>query len=446
MLEGYKIVIDNVDEVIRIIRASKSIADAKEQLSARFGLDELQATAIVQMQLGRLSGLEREKIETEYEGVLEKISEYEGILADEGKVCEIIKNDLITLKNKYGDPRRTEIIMDYSNLEDEDLIEEEECILTLTHNGYTKRMPVDTYRSQNRGGRGVTGVTTREEDFVEHLFTCSTHDNILFFTTKGMVYRLKGYHIPESSRQAKGMAIVNLLPLQSDEKISAMIPVREFNNGDYLTFVTRNGLVKRTDIMDYARIRQSGLRAIELVEGDELINVSKTDGEQEIMVATRNGYAVRFKETDARAMGRTTRGVKAIELRSDDIVVSAMAIDSDKKVLAVTEGGYGKRTDIEEYRLQSRGGKGIFTYKLTEKTGKLVGLLSASDDEDIMLITSEGVVIRLHVDSISSFSRQTQGVRLVKMKDGVSVVSIALTERYEEEAIEETQTPETEEE
>ena len=446
LLEGYKIVIDNVDEVIRIIRASKSIADAKEQLSARFGLDELQATAIVQMQLGRLSGLEREKIETEYEGVLEKISEYEGILADEGKVCEIIKDDLITLKNKYGDPRRTEIIMDYSNLEDEDLIEEEECILTLTHNGYTKRMPVDTYRSQNRGGRGVTGVTTREEDFVEHLFTCSTHDNILFFTTKGMVYRLKGYHIPESSRQAKGMAIVNLLPLQSDEKISAMIPVREFNNGDYLTFVTRNGLVKRTDIMDYARIRQSGLRAIELVEGDELINVSKTDGEQEIMVATRNGYAVRFKETDARAMGRTTRGVKAIELRSDDIVVSAMAIDSDKKVLAVTEGGYGKRTDIEEYRLQSRGGKGIFTYKLTEKTGKLVGLLPASDDEDIMLITSEGVVIRLHVDSISSFSRQTQGVRLVKMKDGVSVVSIALTERYEEETTEETQTPETEEE
>ncbi len=444
LLEGYKIVIDNIDEVIRIIRASKSIADAKEQLSARFGLDDLQATAIVQMQLGRLSGLEREKIETEYEGVLEKISEYEGILADEAKVCEIIKEDLVALKNKYGDPRRTEIAMDYSNLEDEDLIEEEECILTLTHNGYTKRMPVDTYRSQNRGGRGITGVTTREEDFVENLFTCSTHDNILFFTTKGMVYRLKGYHIPESGRTAKGMAIVNLLPLDADEKISAMIPVREFNNGDYLTFVTRGGLVKRTDIMDYSRIRQNGLRAIELVEGDELISVNKTDGEQEIMVATRNGFAVRFKETDARAMGRTTRGVKAVELRADDNVISAIVVDSEKTVLAVTEGGYGKRTDVEEYRLQSRGGKGIFTYKLTEKTGRLVGLLSASEDEDIMLITSEGVVIRLHVDSISRFGRQTQGVRLVKMNDDVSVVSVALTEKYEEEQTDGEKSSETE--
>ena len=432
LLEGYKVVIDNVDEVIRIIRASKSIADAKEQLSARFGLDEIQATAIVQMQLGRLSGLEIEKIEAEYESVIVKISVYEGILADETKVCEIIKNDLIALKNKYGDPRRTEIAMDYSNLEDEDLIEEEECILTLTHNGYTKRMPVDTYRSQNRGGRGITGVTTREEDFVEHLFTCSTHDNILFFTTKGMVYRLKGYHIPESGRTAKGMAIVNLLPLENDEKISAMIPVREFNNGDYLTFVTRGGLVKRTDIMDYARIRQNGLRAIELVDGDELISVNKTDGEQEIIIATHNGFAVRFKETDARAMGRTTRGVKAVELRADDRVVSAMVVNPDKDVLAITEGGYGKRTEISEYRLQSRGGKGIFTYKITEKTGKLAGLLSAGDDEDVMLITSEGVVIRLHVDAISRFGRQTQGVRLVKMKDGVSVVSVALTEKYEE--------------
>ena len=432
LLEGYKVVVDNVDEVIRIIRASKSIADAKEQLSARFGLDEIQATAIVQMQLGRLSGLEIEKIAAEYESVIAKISEYEGILADETKVCEIIKNDLIALKNKYGDPRRTEIAMDYSNLEDEDLIDEEECILTLTHNGYTKRMPVDTYRSQNRGGRGITGVTTREEDFVEHLFTCSTHDNILFFTTKGMVYRLKGYHIPESGRTAKGMAIVNLLPLENDEKISAMIPVREFNNGDYLTFVTRGGLVKRTDIMDYARIRQNGLRAIELVDGDELISVNKTDGEQEIIIATHNGFAVRFKETDARAMGRTTRGVKAVELRADDRVVSAMVVNPDKDVLAITEGGYGKRTEISEYRLQSRGGKGIFTYKITEKTGKLAGLLSAGDDEDVMLITSEGVVIRLHVDAISRFGRQTQGVRLVKMKDGVSVVSVALTEKYEE--------------
>ena len=433
LLEGYKVVIDNVDEVIRIIRASKSIADAKEQLCARFELDDLQATAIVQMQLGRLAGLEREKIESEYQGILENIGEYEAILADESKVFDIIKEDLTALKNKFGDPRRTEIAVDYSNLEDEDLIDEEECIITLTHNGYTKRMPVDTYRSQNRGGRGITGVTPRDEDFVEHIFTSSTHDNILFFTTKGMVYRLKGYHIPESSRTAKGMAIVNLLPLESDEKISAMIPVRQFNNGDYLTFVTKNGLIKRTDIMDYSRIRQSGLRAIDLVEGDRLISVNLTDGEKEIMIATRNGLAIRFKETDARAMGRTTRGVKAIELNDGDYVVSALVTAEDKQILAITEGGYGKRTDVSEYRIQSRGGKGIFTYKLTEKTGKLSGILSASEEEDVMLITSEGVVIRLHVDGISTFGRQTQGVCLVKMKENVTVASIALTERYKEE-------------
>ena len=444
LLEGYKTVIDNVDEVIRIIRASKSIADAKEQLCARFGLDDIQATAIVQMQLGRLSGLEREKIETEYEGVLEKIGEYEGILADPAKVSAIIKEDLTALKNKFGDPRRTEIAIGDINLEDEDLIEEEECIITLTHNGYTKRMPVDTYRSQNRGGRGITGVTTRDEDFVKHIFTASTHDNILFFTTKGVVYRLKGYQIPESSRTAKGMAIVNLLPLENDEKISAMIPVREFNNGEYLTFVTRNGLVKRTDIMDYARIRQNGLRAIDLVEGDELISVNLTDGEREIMVATRNGLAIKFKETDARQMGRTTRGVKAIELNDGDYVISALVAEEGKTVLAITEGGYGKRTETDEYRSQTRGGKGVLTYKITEKTGKLAGVVSAADDEDVMLITSEGVVIRMHVDGISKFGRQTQGVRVVKMEEGTSVVSVALTERYKEEEMPE-ETTETEE-
>ncbi len=436
LLEGYKIVIDNVDEVIRIIRASKSISDAKEQLCERFALDDIQATAIVQMQLGRLSGLEREKIETEYAGVLEKIGEYEAILADPDKVSSIIKEDLQNLKNKFGDPRRTEIAVDYSNLEDEDLIEEEECVITLTHSGYTKRMPVDTYRSQNRGGRGITGVTTRDEDFVKHIFTASTHDNILFFTTKGVVYRLKGYHIPESSRTAKGMAIVNLLPLESDEKISAMIPVREFNNGEYLTFVTRNGLVKRTDIMDYARIRQNGLRAIELVEGDELISVNLTDGEREIMVATHNGLAIKFKETDARAMGRTTRGVKAIELNRGDYVVSALIAEDGRDVLAITEGGYGKRTEAIEYRCQTRGGKGVLTYKITEKTGKLAGVVAASEDEDVMLITSEGVVIRMHIDSISRFGRQTQGVRVVKMENGTSVVSVATTERYKEEEAE----------
>lgn len=433
ILEGYKIAIDYIDEVISIIRASKSIADAKANLSDRFGLTDAQATAIVQMQLGRLSGLERDKIEEEYQNVTAKISEYEAILADPTKVNAIIKEDLEKMKNKFGDPRRTEIEADFSDFEDEDLIDEEDCIITLTHSGYTKRMPVTTYKSQRRGGRGITGVTTREEDFVEQIFSSSTHDYILFFTTKGMVYRIKGYQIPEGSRTAKGTAIVNIIPLESDEKITAMIPVRSFNDGSYLTFVTRQGLVKRTDILDYARIRQTGKRAIELTEGDELVRVNLTDGEQELLIATRNGLAIRFKESDARPMGRTTRGVKGIELNEGDYVTSAVVANPDQKILAVTENGYGKRTHLEEYRLQSRGGKGILTYKLTEKTGKLLAAVPAPEDSDIMLITSEGVVIRMHVDEISTFGRQTQGVRLMKLADNVKCVSFALTEREKEE-------------
>ncbi len=437
LLEGYRIVIDNIDEVIRIIRASKSIADAKANLRARFELDDVQATAIVQMQLGRLSGMEREKIESEYEALLVKIAEYESILSDEAKVCAIIKNDLTELKNKYGDPRRTEIAMDFSDLEDEDLIEEEECIFTLTNSGYVKRMPVDTYKSQRRGGRGITGVTTHEEDFVKDIFTASTHDHILFFTTHGVVYRLKGYQIPEAGRTAKGMAIVNLIPLESNEKISAMIHVRNFNEGDYLTFVTRNGLIKRTDMMDYSRIRQNGLRAIELTDDDELISVNLTDGEKEIIVATSDGMAIRFPETDARPMGRTTRGVKAVTLNRNDHVVSAIVADKEADILAITERGYGKRTELDEYRMQSRGGKGIFTYKLNEKTGRLAGMLSAKEDNDLMLITSAGVVIRMHVDEISKFGRHTQGVRVMRLADDIRVVGIALTERYQEEDSEE---------
>lgn len=439
LLEGYKIVIDNVDEVIKIIRASRSVSDAKEKLCERFTLDDIQATAIVQMQLGRLSGLEREKIEEEYNGVLEKIGEYEGILADESKICAIIKEDLVKLKDKFGDARRTEIAMDISDFEDEDLIDEEECIVTLTHNGYVKRMPVNTYKSQRRGGRGITGMTTREEDFVEHMFTSSTHDYILFFTTHGMVYQLKGYQIAESGRTAKGTAIVNLLQLDQGEKISAMIPVRSFSDGDYLTFVTKNGIIKRTDMMDYSRIRARGLRAIELSEGDELISVNLTDGTKDIIAATNQGMSIRFKETDARAMGRTAHGVKAIALNSGDYVVSAVIADESHDLLAVTENGYGKRTALSEYRMQTRGGKGIFTYKITEKTGKLIGMLSASEDSDVMLITSEGVVIRMHADEISRLGRQTQGVHLMRLADGVNVVSMALTERDDESDEQETE-------
>ncbi len=434
LLEGYKTVIDNVDEVIKIIRASKSIPDAKTALIERFGLDDIQATAIVQMQLGRLSGMERDKIEAEYDELVAKIAEYNDILANESKILDIVKEDLIAIKNKYGDSRRTEITANFNDIDDEDLIEEEECIVTVTHNGYTKRMPVDTYKSQRRGGRGITGITTREEDFVEHLFTTSTHHNILFFTTRGIVYQLKGYQIPEATRQAKGMAIVNLLPLEQGEKISAMIPIKTFEKGNYLTFVTRNGLIKKTDLMDYSRIRQNGLRAIELVEGDELISVRLTDGEQEIVIATHDGLAIRFNEKDVRSMGRTTRGVRGIRLHDGDFVVSATVPGEGETLLMVTENGYGKKTEVEEYRAQSRGGKGIFTYRITDKTGKLVGMTSVNDSEDVMLITSEGVVIRMHADEISTFGRQTQGVRLMRLADEVSVVSLALTERYEEEA------------
>ena len=447
LLEGYKIVIDFMDEVIHIIRAAKNIPDAKAALIERFGLDEVQATAIVQMQLGRLSGMEREKIEDEYVEVTAKIEEYTDILEHEEKILEIVRTDLIEIKNKYGDERRTEIAMNFNDLDIEDLIEEEDCIITLTHNGYTKRMPVDTYKSQRRGGRGITGMTTREEDFVEHLFTTSTHDNILFFTTRGIVYKLKGYQIPEATRQAKGMAIVNLLPLEQEEKISAMIPIREFEDGNYLTFVTKNGTIKKTDIMDYSRIRQKGLRAIELAEDDELISVNLTDGEREVMIATHDGMAIRFNETDVRGMGRTARGVRGIRLSDSDYVVSAVVIDEEKPLLMVTENGYGKKTEPEEYRSQTRGGKGIFTYRITDKTGKLIGMTAVSDNEDVMLITSEGIVIRMHTDEISTYSRQTQGVRLMRLDEGVSVVSLALTERDndEETDAEETDAEQSEE-
>ena len=436
LLEGYKIVIDNVDEVIRIIRASKSIPDSKAALIERFGLDDVQATAIVQMQLGRLSGLEREKIENEYDELIAKIAEYEDILSHENRILEIVREDLINIKEKYGDTRRTEIAMNFNDLDIEDLIEEEDCIVTVTHNGYTKRLPVDTYKSQHRGGRGITGMTTREEDFVEHMFTTSTHHNILFFTTRGVVYRLKGYQIPEAARQAKGTAIVNILPFEAGEKISAMIPIKEFEKGSYLTFVTKYGLIKKTDLLDYSRIRQNGLRAIELVEGDELISVSLTDGTEDIMLATHNGLAIRFNEKDVRAMGRTTRGVRGIRLNSDDFVVSAVVLKENETLLTVTENGYGKKTEPDEYRAQSRGGKGIFTYKITEKTGKLAGMVGVTDANDVMLITSEGIIIRMHTDEISTYGRQTQGVRLMRLDENVAVVGMALTERDDDEAAE----------
>lgn len=433
ILEGYKIAVDNIEEIVRIIRASKSFADAKPIFEERFGLDEIQSTAIWQMPLGRLSGMERDKIENELAEVRAKIADLRAILADEGKVLAIIKEDLLRIKAKYGDERRTAIEHVINDFEDEDLIEEEEIVVTLTHTGYTKRVPVTTYKSQHRGGRGIAGHTTREEDFVEHIFTTSTHSHILFFTTRGVVYRLKGYQIPEAGRQAKGIAIVNLLPLEADEKVTAMIPVASFEEGSYLTFITERGTVKKTDIMEYSRIRSNGLRAIELAEGDTLIDVMMTDKESEILIATHNGMAIRFGEGDVRAMGRTARGVRGIRLNEGDYVVGAVTVDNNARLLAVTENGYGKKTEFSEYNLQSRGGKGVYTYRITDKTGALAGVGSVTDENDIIMITSDGVLIRMHADEISTLGRQTQGVRVMRLADGINVVSMALTSREEDE-------------
>ena len=440
ILEGYKTAIDHIDEVINVIRSSKSIPDAKQGLQDNFGLSEAQATAIVQMQLGRLSGLERDKIENEYNQLSAKIAEYREILSNDSLVLDIIKTDLTNIKNKYGDERKTEIAMVADEIDIEDLIDEEDVVITLTHSGYTKRVPVTTYKSQHRGGRGISGMSTREEDFVEHLFTSSTHDTILFFTTRGIVYRLKGYQIPEAGRQARGTAIVNLLPLEPDEKITAMMPIREFVDGAYLTFFTMNGTVKKTDLMDYSRIRNGGLRAIELNEGDKLVNVILTDGEQTVLIGTRNGMAIRFDESDVRAMGRTAHGVRGIRLKENDYVVGACIAPEDAKLLVVTENGYGKKTDLSEYKVQSRSGKGIFTYKITEKTGLIAGLTTISDDDDVMLITSEGIIIRTNSAEISTYGRQTQGVRIMKLAQGVKLVSMAKTphEDEEEEILEES--------
>ena len=433
ILEGYKIALDNIDEVINIIRASKTVADAKVNLMERFQLSDEQATAIVQMQLGRLSGMEREKIEDELSQLKEKIAEYNKILSDRALVLDIIREDLLKIKEKYGDERRTEIAMVHDEIDIEDLIDEEDIVVTLTHSGYTKRVPVDTYKSQHRGGRGIAGLTTREEDFVEHIFTTSTHNTILFFTTRGVVYRLKGYQIPEGGRQAKGTAIVNLLPLEAGEKITAMIPIPEFEEGQYLTFITKNGTVKKTDLMDYSRIRAGGLRAIELNEGDELITVELTSDECNVMIVTHKGMAIRFNGTDVRPMGRTAHGVRGIRLGDDDYVVGACVAPEGVELLVVTENGYGKKTNIDEYKIQNRGGRGIFTYKITEKTGDVAGIATVTDEDDVMMITSEGVLIRMHTEEISTFGRQTQGVRIMRLADGVKLVSMTKTAREEEE-------------
>lgn len=443
LLEGYRIVIDNVDEVISIIRASQSIADAKLNLIERFALSEVQATAIVQMQLGRLSGLERDKINQEFDETVAKIKEFTEILADESKLLDIVKNDLIEMKNKFGDERRSEITMTTEEFEDEDLIEEEDIVLTMSHKGYIKRVPVDTYKSQHRGGRGIFGMSTREEDYVENMFSTSTHDTILFFTTRGVVYRLKGYQIPEAGRTAKGTAIVNLLPLESGERVTAVMPIREFSSYKDLLFITRNGIVKKTRLTDYSRIRANGLRAINLDDDDVLIDVIISETDDDIMLATYEGMSIRFKEADVRGVGRTARGVKGIKLKKNDYVVGGVIVDDSKNCLIVTENGYGKKTEYSEFKTQNRAGMGVRNYKVTDKTGKLVGMKSVDIQDDLLLITSDGVIIRTHTGEINTIGRNTQGVRIMKLAEGVSVVGMSITAREEIEESDDANKPET---
>ena len=424
ILEGLRIAIDNIDEVISIIR--NSYDDAKERLIERFGLTDIQAQAILDMRLKTLSGLQREKIEEEYKQLMELIEHLRAILNSEKLVFDIIKEELIEIKNKFGDERKTKIVAAEGEIDIEDLIKEEQTVIALTHFGYIKRMPIDTYRSQKRGGKGITGIATREEDFVKQIFTASTHDTILFFTNKGKLYKLRGYEVPEAGRTARGTAIVNLLSLDAGEKVSAVIPIQNFAEGKYLLMATKNGLIKKTALSEYNSARKTGLQGITLKEDDELIAVRLTDGEDNVILVTRNGMCITFDEKDVRPIGRVSQGVIGIRIDEDDEVIGMESIIAGGKatLLAITENGFGKRTELDEYRVQIRGGKGVITYKVTQKTGKLVGARIATDDEDVMLITDKGTIIRLKIKDISVLGRSTQGVTLMRTTDGGKVVSM----------------------
>ena len=392
----------------------------------RFGLTDIQAQAILDMRLKTLSGLQREKIEEEYKQLMELIAHLRAVLASERLVFDIIKEELIEIRDKFGDERKTKIVAAQGDFEDEDLIKDEQSVITLTHFGYIKRMPIDTYRSQKRGGKGIIGAATREEDFVKQIFTASTHDMILFFTNRGKLYKLKGYEVPEAGRTAKGTAIVNLLSLDPGEKVSAVIPIQNFAEGKYLLMATKNGLIKKTALKEYDSSRTTGLLGITLKENDELIGVRLTDGEDNVVLVTRNGLCITFDEKEVRPIGRVSQGVIGIRIDEDDEVIGMESIISGGKatLLAITENGFGKRTELDEYRVQLRGGKGVVTYKITPKTGKLVGVRIATDDEDVMLITDKGTIIRLKVKDISVLGRSTQGVTLMRTTDGGKVVSI----------------------
>ena len=441
ILEGLKIAHDNLDEVISIIRSSRTEALAKERLMERFGFSEKQAQAIVDMRLGRLTGLEREKLVQEYEELLEKIAYYKDVLSKPELVHKIICEELLEIKSKYGDGRRTEITIDETEIDMEDLIKDEDVVVTLTRFGYIKRTPIDTYKSQKRGGKGITGLTTREDDFATDVFITSTHRYILFFTSKGRVYRLRAWQIPEAGRQARGTAIVNLLQLDSDEKVTAGIKIHGDEKDMYLIMATKNGMIKKTPLEQYENIRKGGIAAITLRDGDELIGTRLTDGSYDIILVTEKGMAIRFSEKDVRPMGRTSMGVMGIRLDEDDKVISMVPYFENTTLLVVTANGFGKRTDLDEYKVQNRGGKGVLTYRVTDRTGLLVGAMSVSDDDDLLLISSDGTIIRMHVSDISILSRVTQGVTLMRTSEDNKVVSltrIPKEENDEEESADKT--------
>ncbi len=431
ILEGLRIALENIDEVINIIRTSYD--NAKERLMERFGLSEIQAQSILDMRLRTLQGLQREKIEEEYEALMKLIAHLREVLASEQLVFDIIKEELLEIKEKYGDERQTKIIAAEGEIDVEDLIKEEQCVITLTHFGYVKRMPIDTYKSQKRGGKGIIGIATREEDFVKQIFTASTHDTVLFFSNQGKVYRLRGYEVPEAGRTAKGTAIVNLLSLNAGEKISAVIPISNYAEGKYLLMATKNGTIKKTALNEFSSVRKSGLIAINLKEEDTLIDVKLTDGEDNVVLVTSKGMSITFDEKDVRPMGRGATGVIGIKLAEDDNVIGMESIinGSNATLLSITENGFGKRTELDEYRVQTRGGRGVMTYKVTPKTGNIVGIRIASDNEDVMLITDTGTIIRLKVSDISILGRVTQGVTLMRTNEG-KVVSIETIQSEEE--------------
>ena len=432
ILEGLKIALDHIDEVIKIIRGSKTDAEAKEKLMNNFGLTEIQSDAILEMKLRRLTGLERDKIESELAELLKKIEEFRAILASEEKVLAIIKEELLDIKNKYSDDRRTKIDMtaiDY--IEDESLIPVEDIIINLTNKGYIKRLPIDTYKVQNKGGVGVKGMATNEEDFVEQMVTLKTHDHVLFFTNKGKVYRIKGYEIPEFSRQAKGLPIINLLPIEKEEFVKAILPVRQEEGleNKLVTFVTKRGLVKRTSISEFENIRVSGKIAIGLKENDELLSVFLTNGNDQILIGASNGRMVKFNEEEIRILGRTASGVKGIDIDDSTSCVSASVINEDDEILIITEKGYGKRTNVCEYRLTHRGSKGVKGLNITEKNGALVSINKVEPDSDLIIITDSGIVIKIRLDQVSKMSRVTQGVRLITLKDEQKVATVSISKR-----------------